>query len=62
MENIRKRCNVSLVTDTDKLLNLASKPTYVSSKIFNENLVAVNTNVERLKLDKPSYVGMCTLD
>ena len=62
MENLRKRCNVKLVTDKDKFLKLVSKPTYVLSKIFSENLVAVNSKPERLKLDKPSYVGMCILD
>ena len=31
-------------------------------KFFHENLVAVNMKKERLKLDKPSYVGMCILD
>ena len=41
MENIRKREDIRLVTDEQKLLKLTSKPTYVSSKIFNENLVAV---------------------
>ena len=44
------------------LLKLTSKPTYISHKIFDENLVGVNTKKERLKLDKPSYVGMCILD
>ena len=62
MENLRKRCNVKLVTDRDKFLQVVSKPTYVSSKIFSEILVAVNMIRERLKLDKPSYVGMCILD
>ena len=62
MENLRKRCNVKLVTDKDQLIKLSSKPTYVSSKIFNENLVAVNMIKEQLKLNKPSYVGMCILD
>ena len=48
MENIRKRrVDVTLVTSEEKLSKLASKPTFVSSKIFNENLVAV---------------GMCILD
>ena len=37
MENIRKRCNVKLVTDRDDFLKLVSKPTYVSSRIFREN-------------------------
>ena len=62
MENIRKRCNVHLQTDPDHLLRQTAKPTYVSCKIFSENLVVVNMKKERLKLDKPSYVGMCISD
>ena len=62
MENIRKRVDVRLVTDENKLLKLASKPTYVSSKIFNENLVAVHKIKETLTLNRPAYVGMCILD
>ena len=62
MEDIRKRCNACLETDPDHLLRQTAKPTYVSCKIFHENLVAVNMKLERLKLDKPSYVGMCILD
>ena len=62
MENIRKRCNVYLETDPDHFMLQTAKPTYVSGKIFHENLVAVNMKRERLKLDKPSYVGMCLLD
>ena len=41
MENLRKRVDVRLVTDEKKLDKLTSKPTYVSSKILNENLMAV---------------------
>ena len=62
MENIRKRVDVRLVTSKEKLLKLASKPTYVSSKIFNENLVAVHKIKETLILNRPAYVGMCILD
>ena len=62
MENIRKRVDVRLVTDEKKLLKLTSKPTYVSSKIFNENLVAVHKIKEILTLNRPAYVGMCILD
>ena len=61
MENLRKRTNIELVTDEERLLKLTAKPTYVSSKIFDENLVGVHTKKERLLLDKP-YVGMCILD
>ena len=62
MENIRKRVDVRLVTDENKLLKMTSKPTYVSSKIFNENLVAVHKIKETLTLNRPAYIGMCILD
>lgn len=54
MENIIKRVDVRLVTDENKLSKLASKPTYVTSKILNENLVAVHKIRD--------YVGTCILD
>ena len=54
--------DVRLITDEKKLLKMVSKPTYVSSKIFNENLVAVHKIKETITLNRPSYVGMCILD
>ena len=62
MENIRKRSNIYLETDPDHLLRQVAKPTYVSHKIFHDNLVALHMKKNILKLDKPSYVGMCILD
>ena len=62
MENLRKRVDVRLVTDKEKLLKLASKPSYVSSKIFNENLVAVHKIKETLTMNRPAFVGACILD
>ena len=41
MENLRKRCDVRLVTDNKKFLKMVSKPTYVGKKEFTEDLVAV---------------------
>ena len=62
MENIKKRVDVRLVTDEKKLSKMAAKPTYVSCKIFNENLVAVHKIKETLTLNRPAYIGMCILD
>ena len=62
MENVKKRSNIYLETDPDHLLRQVAKPTYVSHKIFHENLVALHMKKKILKLDKPSYVGMCILD
>ena len=62
IENLRKRVNVTLITEPEKLLKHCSKPTYVSSKIFNENLVAIHKIKKSLMLNRPTYVGMCILD
>ena len=62
MENIRKREDIKLVTNEKQLLKMTSKPTFINSKIFNENLVAVHKIKECLTLNRPAYVGMCILD
>ena len=62
MEYLCKRVDVRLVTDEKKPDKLTTKPTYVSSKIFSENLMAVHKVKETLTLNRPAYVGMCILD
>ena len=62
MENLRKQVDVRLVTNEKKLDKLTSKPTCISSKIFNENLMAVHKVKETLTLNRLAYVGMCILD
>ena len=62
MENLHKRVNIRQVTNEKKLLKLTSKPTHVSSKIFNENLEAVHKIEEALTLNRQAYVGMCILN
>jgi len=60
--NLRERQNISLINDATKLNDLVKKPNFVSSKIFNENLVAVHTIKEKLCLNQPIYVGFSILD
>ena len=62
MENLRKRVDVRLVTEVNQFIKLTSKLTFVSSKIFNKNLVAGHKITETLKLNRPAYIGMCILD
>ena len=62
MENLRKRSNIQLVTNPEKMERLAARPTYISHKIFHENLVAVHSKQTKLLLNKPSYVGMSILE
>ena len=62
MKNLRKWVDVRLMTDEKKLDKLTSKPTSVSSKIFNKNLMAVHKIKESQTLNRPAYLGMCILD
>lgn len=41
---------------------MTSKPTYVLSKMFSENLVAVHKSKEALTLNKPTHIAMSILD
>ena len=62
MENLCKRVDIRLVTNEKKLDKLTLKPTFISTKIFNENLMTVYKVKETLTLNRPAYVGMCILD
>jgi len=62
MENLRKRVDIRLVTSEKKLLKWVAKPSFVSSKIFNNNLVAIHKIKETLVLNRPVYVGQAILD
>ena len=60
--NLRKRQNISLINDATKLNDLVKKPNFISSKIFNENLVAVHNIKQKLYMNQPIYVGFSILD
>ena len=59
IENLCKHVNVTLINDPKKLLKHTSKPTFISCKIFNENLVPIHKIKESLALNCPAYVGIC---
>ena len=63
MENVRSRINVKLVNNEKVYLKCISKPSYMSHKVFDNNLVAVRKNEVPLKLNKPAkhwnvYMGI----
>ena len=54
MENVRKHRDIKLVT-TDKRSNqLASEPKYHTTKYFSENLMAVEMEKTKVKMNKLS--------
>ena len=62
LENVRNRCDIRLVHNAEKLERLVAKSSYKRFEIFNEDLVAVELQKVKLKLNKPVYVGQAILD
>ena len=62
MENLRNRIDVRLVNNKKLYLKCISKPSYMSHKIFDNNLVLIRKSKIALKLNKPAYIGMCILE
>ena len=62
MENLRKRINLKLTHDEKILEKHAAKATFISAKMFNENLFAIDRIKEQLVLNRPCYVGMAILE
>ena len=61
MENLRKRIDVKLASNKKDYLKWTSKPSCMSHKIFDNDSVMIHKNKFTLTLDKPAYIGMCTL-
>ena len=62
MENVRKRVNVKLINNEKKYLKVVSRPSFVSQKILDKNLVAVHKIKPVLLLNKPIYNGFSILE
>ena len=62
MENLRNRINVKLVSNKKDYLKCTSKPSYMSHKIFDNDLATIHKNKVTLTLNKPGYIGICILE
>ena len=62
MENLRNRIDVKLVNNEKDYLKCTLKPSYMSHKIFCNNLVAIRKCALALRLKKLAYIGMCILE
>ena len=58
MENLRIRIDVNLVSNEKDYLKCTSKPSYMSYKIFDNNLVGIRKSKVALRLNKPPYLEM----
>ena len=62
LENLRKRVNLKLTSNEDIYTKHAARANFISGKMVNENLFAINRTNEELVLNRPVYVGMVILD
>ena len=62
MENLRNRIDVRLVSNKKDYPKWTSKPTYMSRKTFDNDLVAIYKNKVILMLNNPAYTEMFTLE
>ena len=62
MENVRNHRDIKLVT-TDKRRNqLVSEPNYHTTKLFSENLLAIEMKKTKVNMNKPLYLGFSILE
>ena len=62
MENLRNKIHVKLISNKKDYLTWISKPSYMSHKIVDNDLVAIRKNKVTLTFNKPAYIGMCILE
>ena len=62
MQDLRNRIDVRLVSNKKGYLKWTSKPSFMSQKMFDNDLVAMCKNKVTLTLNKPAYIGICILE
>ena len=62
MENVRNMIYVRLVSNEKDYLKCTSKSSYMSQKIFDNDVVATLKSKVTLTSNKPAYVGICIFD
>ena len=61
MENVRKHRDVQLVTTYKRRNQLVSEPKCHITKLFSENLLAIEMKKTKVKINKPVYLGLSML-
>ena len=60
MENLRNKIDIKLVSNEKDYMKWTSKPSYMSQKIFDNDLVAIYKSKVTLMINKPAYVSRFT--
>ena len=62
MENVRKRCNITIVNSEDSALKHIANPSFDNLMKINDNFILINKFKTKVKLYKPSFIGVAVLD
>ena len=62
MKHLRNRIDAKLVNNKKDYLKQTSKPSYMSHKIYDNDLVAIRKNKVTLTLNKPACIGRYFLE
>ena len=62
MENLRKRMKIRIAKNEKDIVKNISKPSYVSHKRFDKNLVGIHEKKICITLNKPIYAGFTVLE
>ena len=62
MENVRKHRDIKLVTTNKKRNKLVSEPNYHTMNYISKDLLIIEMNKTRVKMNKPIYLGLSILD
>ena len=59
---MRNHRDIKLVTTEKRRVKLVSEPNHHTTKQFSKNLLAIEMKKTNVKINKPLYLGMSTLD
>ena len=62
MEDVKKHIDFELIEDQKRYEKVVNSPTFKYTHIINENLVGVEKLRQKVKLNKPIFIGMSILD
>ena len=62
IENVRNKVSINLFSDEKKAAKCAAKPNYKNSTNLREDLVAIESARNLIRLDKPIYCGFSVLE
>ena len=62
MRNVRKHGNIKLVTTEWKINYLVSAPSYQTTKLFTEHLLAIGKKKKGILMNELAYIGLSILE